>query len=103
MLYAIENGGFSGGIMPQNVVVGQDADDVAQFVATYAGRQSPKVPGTQVCSQKAIGNNAAALQNKAFVFDADLCGSENVACDPEARASWTSAGGGRIRLPTERT
>ena len=28
--------------MPQNIVVGQDALDVAKFVATYAGRQAPK-------------------------------------------------------------
>ena len=41
VLYAIENGGFSGAYMPQNVVVGQDALDVAKFVATYAGRQAP--------------------------------------------------------------
>src|SRR5690348_8102158 len=46
VLYAIENGGFSGAIMPQNVVVGQDALDVAKFVSTYAGRQEPKEPGT---------------------------------------------------------
>src|SRR5579871_726232 len=43
VLYAIENGGFSGAVMPQNVVVGQDAIDVAQFVATYSGRKAPKV------------------------------------------------------------
>src|SRR5437588_113314 len=52
VLYAIENGGFSGAIMPQNVVVGQQAIDVAEFVATYAGRQAPKLPGQQVCTQK---------------------------------------------------
>src|ERR1700736_1869771 len=32
VLYAIKNGGFSGAIMPQNIVVGHDATDVAQFV-----------------------------------------------------------------------
>jgi mono/diheme cytochrome c family protein len=55
VLYAVENGGFSGGIMPQNVVVGQDATDVAQFVATYAGTKAPKVPGVPVCSSKPVG------------------------------------------------
>jgi cytochrome c551 len=55
VLYAIENGGFSGAIMPQNVVVGQQAIDVAKFVATYAGRQAPKVPGAPKCSHIAIG------------------------------------------------
>lgn len=56
VLYAIENGGFSGGIMPQNIVVGQQAIEVARFVATYAGRQSPKVPGVTPCASQAIGN-----------------------------------------------
>ena len=55
VLYAIENGGFSGGIMPQNVVVGQDAIDVAQFVATYAGRQAPRTSGLASCASQPIG------------------------------------------------
>jgi mono/diheme cytochrome c family protein len=38
VLYAIRNGGFSGAIMPENIVVGRDADDVAAFLAKYAGR-----------------------------------------------------------------
>jgi len=37
VLYAIRNGGFSGAIMPQNIVVGEEADAVAEFVAEYAG------------------------------------------------------------------
>ncbi len=36
-LYAIQHGGFSGAIMPQNIVVGDEADEVARFVAKYAG------------------------------------------------------------------
>jgi cytochrome c551 len=46
VLYAIRNGGFSGAIMPQNVAVGQDAQDIAEFVAAYAGskRKIPKTP-----------------------------------------------------------
>jgi mono/diheme cytochrome c family protein len=36
-LYAIQNGGFSGAIMPQNIVVGEEANEVAKFVAKYAG------------------------------------------------------------------
>jgi mono/diheme cytochrome c family protein len=55
VLYAIENGGFSGAIMPQNVVVGQDAIDVADFVAKYSGRQAPIVPGSTVCTNEPIG------------------------------------------------
>ncbi len=55
VLYAIENGGFSGAYMPQNIVVGEDARAVAQFVSTYAGRQAPLEPGTPPCITKAIG------------------------------------------------
>jgi mono/diheme cytochrome c family protein len=38
VLYAIRNGGFSGAIMPENIVVGKDANDVAAFLSKYAGR-----------------------------------------------------------------
>ena len=55
VLYAIENGGFSGAYMPQNVVVGQDAVDVAEFVAHYAGTQIPKQVGAVPCQSRAIG------------------------------------------------
>jgi cytochrome c551 len=55
VLYAIENGGFSGAIMPQNIVVGADARAVAQFVSQYAGRQSPKIVGQIPCSSQQIG------------------------------------------------
>ena len=46
VLYAIENGGFSGAIMPENILLGPDAQAVAQFLAKYAGRsaQSPPSP-----------------------------------------------------------
>jgi hypothetical protein len=44
VLYAIENGGFSGQIMPQNIVVGPDAVAVAHFLARYAGLQAPHTP-----------------------------------------------------------
>jgi mono/diheme cytochrome c family protein len=40
VLYAIRNGGFSSGPMPQNVVTGDDAQKVAEFVAEYSGRGS---------------------------------------------------------------
>ena len=41
VLFAIRNGGFSGAIMPANIVVGTDAEDVALFVERYAGRKAP--------------------------------------------------------------
>jgi mono/diheme cytochrome c family protein len=37
VLYAIRNGGFSGAIMPENIVTGKDADAIAAFLAKYSG------------------------------------------------------------------
>jgi len=48
VLYAIRNGGFSGAIMPENIVVGNDAQDIAKFLAAYSGRQSQKVPSVNI-------------------------------------------------------
>jgi mono/diheme cytochrome c family protein len=45
VLRAIRRGGFSGAIMPENIVVGQNADDVAAFLQKYSGLQAPKTPG----------------------------------------------------------
>lgn len=38
VLFAIENGGFSGAIMPENIVTGQEARQIATFLAKYAGK-----------------------------------------------------------------
>jgi mono/diheme cytochrome c family protein len=38
-LFAIRNGGFSGAIMPANIVVGRDAEAVAAFLDRYSGRK----------------------------------------------------------------
>jgi mono/diheme cytochrome c family protein len=48
VLYAIRNGGFSGAIMPENVVVGEDAQAVAAFLAEYSGREAEKVPSVNI-------------------------------------------------------
>jgi mono/diheme cytochrome c family protein len=40
VLYAIRNGGFSSSPMPQNLVTGEDAQKVAEFVAKYSGSNS---------------------------------------------------------------
>ena len=55
VLYAIANGGFSGAYMPQNIVVGQDAVDVAKFVSTYAGAYAPKQIGLVNCNRRSVG------------------------------------------------
>jgi cytochrome c551 len=43
-LFAIQNGGFSGAIMPQNIVVGEEAEAVARFVAKYSGKDAEEAP-----------------------------------------------------------
>jgi mono/diheme cytochrome c family protein len=48
VLYAIRNGGFSGAIMPENIVVGPDAQALATFLAAYSGRQAQKVPSVNI-------------------------------------------------------
>jgi mono/diheme cytochrome c family protein len=47
VLFAIRNGGFSGAIMPQNIVVGDEAQAVADFVAEYAGSDVDRPPSPQ--------------------------------------------------------
>ncbi len=48
VLYAIRNGGFSGAIMPENIVVGKEAEEVAAFLAKYSGLQKQAVPSTNI-------------------------------------------------------
>jgi cytochrome c551 len=52
VLYAIRNGGFSGAIMPENIVVGRDANDVAAFLAKYAGSKSKAPAATPQPAQQ---------------------------------------------------
>jgi mono/diheme cytochrome c family protein len=48
VLYAIRNGGFSGAIMPENIVLGEDATAVAGFLSQYSGLQAQKVPSVNI-------------------------------------------------------
>ena len=47
-LYAIRNGGFSSGPMPQNIVTGPEAVMLAEFLAEFSGRDVPSqtAPGS---------------------------------------------------------
>jgi mono/diheme cytochrome c family protein len=51
ILFAIRNGGFSGAIMPANIAVGTDAEDIAAFLSKYAGRG-----GSDVSEQQSPNN-----------------------------------------------
>ena len=44
VMHAIRNGGFSGAIMPQNIVTGEDAEAVARFLEEYAGADVDEAP-----------------------------------------------------------
>ena len=48
VLYAIRNGGFSGAIMPENILVGEEAQAVAKFLAQYSGLKAEKVPSVSI-------------------------------------------------------
>ena len=45
VLYAIRNGGFSSSPMPQNLVTGDEAEKVADFVAKYSGSAAASSTG----------------------------------------------------------
>jgi mono/diheme cytochrome c family protein len=57
VLFAIRNGGFSGAIMPQNIVVGDEAEAVADFVSEYSGTDidRPPKPGETSSSSSSGG------------------------------------------------
>jgi mono/diheme cytochrome c family protein len=45
VVYAIENGGFSGAIMPENIVTGPQKQELAEFLTKYAGSDVDRPPG----------------------------------------------------------
>lgn len=51
-LFAIRNGGFSGAIMPANIVTGEDAEKVAAFLAKYSGEDSGEGSDVQSSGQQ---------------------------------------------------
>jgi hypothetical protein len=54
VLYAIENGGFSGAYMPQNIVVGEQAREIADFISRYAGLKAPIQPNVTPCTKQSM-------------------------------------------------
>jgi mono/diheme cytochrome c family protein len=90
VLYAIENGGFSGAIMPQNIVVGEDAQKVAQFVATYAGREATKTLGATPCINQPVGT----LPSPTATTAAATTPTTTTTPTPTTKAAKTKAGRG---------
>ena len=55
VLFAIQNGGFSGAIMPENIVTGPEAQQVAEFLAKYAGK-APGDPTKKLGASSDVGD-----------------------------------------------
>src|ERR1700722_11170180 len=92
VLYAIANGGFSGAYMPQNIVVGQDAVDVAKFVSKYAGAYAPKQIGLVNCNRRSIGTLIPGA-GQATVASASSSGtSTSASAGTSTSASGSSSG-----------
>ena len=51
VLFAIQNGGFSSGPMPQNIVTGEEAQKIADFIAEYSGSGAERPPSPQGTGQ----------------------------------------------------
>jgi mono/diheme cytochrome c family protein len=80
VLYAIRNGGFSGAIMPENIVVGREANDIAAFLAKYAGGERRGNDITPASQPSAGGGNTTSTQ-------------QDTTSTPEAGTTSTSTGG----------
>jgi mono/diheme cytochrome c family protein len=95
VLYAIENGGFSGAYMPQNIVVGQDAVAVAKFVATYAGRGAPKLTGIVPCYKLPVGTLPSPTATTAASASTPASGASATTATTVATAPATKAASGK--------
>jgi mono/diheme cytochrome c family protein len=80
VLYAIRNGGFSGAIMPENIVVGREANDIAAFLAKYAGGERRGNDITPASQPSAGGGNTTSTQ-------------QDTTSTPEAGTTSASTGG----------
>ena len=58
-LFAIHNGGASGAVMPQNIVVGDDAEKVAEFIDHYSGTQVEDSPRPSPSGGGSSGDSAS--------------------------------------------
>ena len=63
VLYAIQNGGFSSGPMPQNIVTGREAELVSCFVATYSGEDATQAPAPGESNQP-VGAGADGCEER---------------------------------------
>jgi hypothetical protein len=95
VLYAIENGGFGGNYMPQNIVVGQQARELAEFVSEFAGRHAATQPDSTPCIDQPKGSLPATATSGVSIT-ATTTNPSNDTGDPAAAAAQSnpSPGGG---------
>ena len=94
VLYAIRNGGFSGAIMPENIVVGQDARDVADFLSKYAGRErKPEVTPQQPAGGGNANGGATTTPATATQTTPTQTTPQNTTTTPAAGTTPTTGGG----------
>ena len=103
VLYAIRNGGFSGAIMPENIVVGRDADDVAAFLSKYAGGERKGSDITPASQPAAGGGNTNTAQQQTNTTEQQTSTQQQTTTQqqtntqqqttPEAGTTGTSTGG----------
>jgi mono/diheme cytochrome c family protein len=86
VLYAIRNGGFSGAIMPENIVVGKEANDVAAFLSKYAGGERKGNDITPASQPAAGGADTTSTQQ-------DTTSTQQTTSTPEAGTTSTGGGG----------
>ncbi len=92
VLYAIRNGGFSGAIMPENIVVGDDAQDSRRIPrrTTRARRRKKCRPRTSRCPL----SRSSGRRSQRAGPQADQAGTRRV------RARWRGVARGRGRVWT---
>jgi cytochrome c551 len=100
VLYAIRNGGFSGAIMPENIAVGNDANDIAAFLAKYAGQdRKPDVTPQQPAGGGGVnaGGTSApttSTQQTTSTPEAGTTSTPEAGTTSTPEAGTTSTGGG---------
>jgi len=95
VLFAIRNGGYSGAIMPQSIVVGEEASLVAEFVSEYSGTESEDSVRPSPAGGTETGEEpAAAEETGAEPTDAAAANDDPA---PETEAGGASGGGAQGR------
>src|SRR4051812_46553595 len=93
VLYAIRNGGFSGAIMPENIVVGREANDVAAFLSKYAGGERKGNDITPASQPAAGGGDTTSTQQDTTSTQQDTTSTQQTTSTPEAGTTSTGGGG----------